>query len=129
MAEKPYKTILSPSISSHGGNKNNLIKDAEDPRILPCALCGGKACYNEVVICRGFNKSGNLPEDAKLTKTRRPLSGNPPLVYEWERIGYNIHCLTPHCGNRTALGGKRTLEEAIEKWNSNRVDTSDTDTN
>lgn len=44
----------------------------------------------------------------------------PPVKYFWEKYGYSVHCMTPKCGCRVAHNGYKTLEEAIDSWNSNR---------
>lgn len=95
-------------------------KDYEDPRLLPCALCGGKAYYKRTVLWRGCNSTGEAPEGAEIVEVKEPLSGNPPKLYRWEKYGYAVHCLTPKCGCRTARNGYKTLDEAVEAWNGNR---------
>ncbi len=102
-------------------------KEKTDDRLLPCALCGGQAFYrNNIVIGRGSTGRGDPPEGTVAVKEiRNPAYGHQsgafPTKKIWERRGYGVHCMTPNCGRRTVLGGKRTLEEAIEAWNGNRL--------
>ena len=104
------------------GKEKSVRKEIEsfsDSRILPCPICGKEAFWRRITIGSGMNRTGNAPEGAEIIEERVSLSGRK--IYRWERIGYAIHCKTPKCRCRTPLGGYRTLEEAIDFWNSKRM--------
>ena len=92
-----------------------IPEDHEDQRINPCRICGGQGYWRDYIIGRGTNKTGIFPKGAVLARERTAMAGFK--VYDWERHGFAIHCLTHKCLCRTAHVGFKTLEKAISAWN------------
>ena len=95
------------------------ITPHEDSRLLPCPICGKQAYWRRIRLSSGFNRTGIAPENATITEEKVTMSGEK--LYQWERHGYAIHCLTKKCRCRTPLTGKIGLEEAISEWNTKRI--------
>lgn len=91
-----------------------------------CPFCGSTPVIKEIVIAKGVNTTGEIPEGAVLVKTddngRLVINGvRRQKRFFWERKGYGIHCkgLKCFCRNNTILF--RTKEEAYDKWNKRAI--------
>lgn len=94
-------------------------------KLKPCPFCGGEAEIHEVVFGNGYNKSGIIPADASLVKTKTALNGS--TIYYWERSGYQVHCTTTKCICRSGTSKYLTEKEAIDVWNTRHRRMKDTD--
>lgn len=86
--------------------------------LLKCPFCGSDATIEECIITRGVNHTGVAPKGAKIVD-RRPSKGYAgPMIYDWERPGYTVHCTKSGCICRIGTKKFRTKEEAVELWNT-----------
>lgn len=83
-----------------------------------CPFCGGSAALKDVIITKGSNYTGNIPEGSILVRVTETNMPRRPKIYWHEKHGFSVNCNTSGCICRNSATKFKTEQAAIDAWNT-----------
>ena len=96
-------------VINYNSEKTDILKK--------CPFCGSDCDIQRKPIHKGHNKTGIIPEGAKVYKT---VELPKYITYYWSKERYIPRCSNANCILSTNLRSYNTLAETIKAWNTRK---------